>query len=151
MHQAKAGKGNYFFKFGALFHREKVADDWVEQLVLPQTRRKQVMHFAHRTLTDGHCKAQHTRARIKLHFTWPGKDVFNFVLQCKDCNLRRGLRRSDHVPITPTVRPTLPFMVAHADIIGPLDPPSSAGHKYCLTVVDACTLHDGAGVIHFVQ
>jgi len=26
-------------------------------------------------------------------------------------------------------------MVAHADIIGP----SSAGHKYCLTVVDACT------------
>jgi len=47
MHQAKAGKGNYFFKSGALFHREKVADHWVEQLVLPQTRRKQVMHFAH--------------------------------------------------------------------------------------------------------
>ena len=30
-------------------------------------------------------------------------------------------------------------MVAHADIIGPLDPPSSLGHKYCFTVVDACT------------
>jgi len=54
---------------------------WVEQLMLPQTRRKQVMHFAHRTLTGGHCRAQRTRARIKLHFTWPGvrKDVLNFV------------------------------------------------------------------------
>jgi len=52
MHQAKAGKGNYFFKSGALFHREKIADHWVEQLVLPQKRRKQVMHFAHRTLTS---------------------------------------------------------------------------------------------------
>ena len=141
MHQAKLGKGNYFFKSGALFHREKIADQWVEQLVLPQTRRKQVMHFAHRTLTGGHCRAQRTRARIKLHFTWPGirKDVLNFVSQCKDCSLRIGLRRSDHVPITPIVRPTLPFVVAHADIIGPLDPPSSVGHKYCLTIVDACT------------
>ena len=99
------------------------------------------MHFAQRTLTGGHCRAQCTRARIKLHLTWPGirKDVSNFVSQCKDCSLRIGLRRSDHVPITPIVRPTLPFLVAHADIIGPLDPSSSAGHKYCLTIVDACT------------
>ena len=51
-----------------------------------------------------------------------------------------GLKKSDQVPITPIVRPTLPFVMAHADIIGPLDPPSTLGHKYCLTVVDACTL-----------
>jgi len=105
MHQAKVGKGNYFFKGGALFHREKIADQWVEQLMLPQPRRKQVMHFAHRTLTGGNCRAQRTRARIKLQFTWPGicKDVSNFVSQCKDCSLRIGLRSSDHVPITPIV------------------------------------------------
>jgi len=53
MHQAKVSKGNYFFKGGALFHREKIADQWVEQLMLPQPLRKQVMHFAHRTLTGG--------------------------------------------------------------------------------------------------
>ena len=56
MHQANVGKGNYFFKSGALFHREKIADQWVEQLMLPQTRRRQVMYFAHRTLTGGHCR-----------------------------------------------------------------------------------------------
>ena len=48
-----------------------------------------------------------------------------------------GLKKSDQV--TPIVRPTLPFVMAHADIIGPLDPPSTFGHKYCITVVDACT------------
>jgi len=51
MRQAKVGKGNYYFKSGALFHREKIADQWVEQLILPHSRRTQVMHFAHRTLT----------------------------------------------------------------------------------------------------
>ena len=78
MHQAKAKKGNYLFKSGALFHQEKIADQWVEQLVLPQSRSNQVVHFAHRTLTGGHCRTQRTRARIKLHFIWPGtrKDVF---------------------------------------------------------------------------
>jgi len=50
-----------------------------------------------------------------------------------------GLKKSDQVPITPIVRPTLPFVMAHADIIGPLDPPLTLGDKYCLTVVDACT------------
>jgi hypothetical protein len=52
---------------------------------------------------------------------------------------RRGARFHDHVPITPIVRPTLPFVTAHADCIGPLDPKSSEGHEYCLTIVDSCT------------
>ena len=58
------GKGNYFFKSGALFHREKMADQWAEQLMLPQTRRRQVMYFAHRTLTDGHCRSQRTEPEL---------------------------------------------------------------------------------------
>jgi len=130
MHQAKVGKGNYFFKGGALFHREKIADQWVEQLMLPQPRRKQVMHFAHRTLTGG--TAEHSALEPGLSYTSLG-------LVFAKMSLTLCPRRSDHVPITPIVRPTLTFLVAHADIIGPLDPSSSAGHKYCLTVVDACT------------
>ena len=35
IHQAQLSKGNYYFKSGALFHREKIANQWVEQLVLP--------------------------------------------------------------------------------------------------------------------
>jgi len=35
MHQAKVAKSNNFFKGGAKFHPEKIADQWVEQLMLP--------------------------------------------------------------------------------------------------------------------
>jgi len=85
MRQAKACKGNYFFKSDVLFHPEKISDQWVEQLMLPQTRHQEVMRFAHRTLTGGHCRAQGTRARIKIHFNWPGlrKDVSNLFLDAE--------------------------------------------------------------------
>jgi len=99
MRQAKIGKGNYFFKSGVLFHREKISDQWVEQLMLPQTRRKKVMRYAHRTLTGGHCTAQRTRARIRLHFNWPGlrKTFRTLFLDARDCSLHTGLRKSDNV------------------------------------------------------
>jgi len=45
----------------------------------------------------------------------------------------------DCVPITPVTRADVPFQVMNMDCIGPLDPPSAQGHKYCLSVVDNCT------------
>ena len=47
--------------------------------------------------------------------------------------------KSDRLPITPIARADLPFQVMNMDCIGPLDPPSAPGHKYCLCVVDSCT------------
>ena len=43
------------------------------------------------------------------------------------------------MPITPVTRADVPFQVMNMDCIGPIDPPSSQGHKYCLCVVDSCT------------
>jgi len=69
-------------------------------------------------------KAQKTRERLCLHFFFPGmrKKVFTVLSHCRECQLRASQKVSDNVPITPIVRPTLPFMVAHADLdwsIGP--------------------------------
>jgi len=44
---------------------------------------------------------------------------------------------TDRVPITSITRADIPFQVMN--IIGPLDPLSAQGHKYCLCVVDSCT------------
>ena len=46
---------------------------------------------------------------------------------------------TDRVPITPVTRCDVPFQVLNMDCIGPIDPPSSLGHRYCLRVVDNCT------------
>jgi len=97
----------------------------VEQLAVPSGRRETLIRLAYQTLTGGHIKAQKTRERLRLHFFFSGmrKKVFTVLSHCRECQLRASQKVSDNVPITPIVRSTLPFMVAHADLIGPLDPP----------------------------
>ena len=63
----------------------------------------------------------------------------SYVSSCRPCQLRPRARRDDRVPITPIVRPTVPFVVCHADVIGPIEPPSAKGHKWALTVIDDCS------------
>ena len=138
---AKQNKGRMFIKQGLLYHRDTVGGLPVEQLAVPVNRREEVIRLAHQTLTGGHMRAQKTRERLKLHFFFPGmrKQVFASLAHCRECQLRARQKLSDNVPISPIVRPTLPFMVAHADLIGPLDPVSSQGHAHALCIVDACT------------
>ncbi|GFV03133.1 retrovirus-related Pol polyprotein from transposon opus [Trichonephila clavipes] len=66
-------------------------------------------------------------------------DVKKFCESCKECQLTRSVRIKDRPPITPVARPELPFQVVNMDLIGPIDPPSSKGHKYILCLVDQHT------------
>ena len=74
-------------------------------------------------------------------FYWPRlrQDVRDYVASCSDCQLRSRVHTTDRVPITPITRTNIPFQVLNMDCIGPLDPPSDQGHKYCLCIVDNCT------------
>ena len=45
----------------------------------------------------------------------------------------------DRVPITAVVRSDEPFQHIIMDVVGPIEPTSSAGHKYCLCIIDSCT------------
>ncbi|CAL1284651.1 unnamed protein product [Larinioides sclopetarius] len=58
---------------------------------------------------------------------------------CNECQLAQTVKTSDRTPITPVVRPELPFQVVNIDSMGPIDPPSSKGHKYILCLVDQHT------------
>ncbi|GFX79583.1 retrovirus-related Pol polyprotein from transposon 412 [Trichonephila clavipes] len=82
-----------------------------------------------------------TIERIKYSFFWEGlrADVKKFCESCKECQLTRSVRIKDRSPITPVARPELPFQVVNMDLIGPIDPPSSKGHKYILCLVDQHT------------
>ncbi|GFS86251.1 retrovirus-related Pol polyprotein from transposon opus [Nephila pilipes] len=46
---------------------------------------------------------------------------------------------NDRSPITPVAKPEFPFQVVNLDLIGPIDPPSSKGHKYILCLIDQRT------------
>ncbi|GFX58447.1 retrovirus-related Pol polyprotein from transposon opus [Trichonephila clavipes] len=66
-------------------------------------------------------------------------DVKKFCESRKECQLTRSVRVKDRSPITPVARPELPFQVVNMDLIGPIDPSSSKGHKYILCLVDQHT------------
>ncbi|GFV79926.1 retrovirus-related Pol polyprotein from transposon opus [Trichonephila clavipes] len=82
-----------------------------------------------------------TLERIKYSFFWEGlsSDVKKFCESCKECQLTRSVRIKDRSPITPVARSELPFQVVNMDMIGPIDPPSSKGHTYILSLVDQHT------------
>ncbi|GFX38423.1 retrovirus-related Pol polyprotein from transposon opus [Trichonephila clavipes] len=138
---AKEGKGNYYEVDGYLFRRDKILGESIGQLVIPKCRRTEVLKLAHTSVFSSHMGPKKTIERIKYSFFWEGlrADVKKFCESCKECQLTRSVRIKDRPPITPVARPELPFQVVNMDLIGPIDPPSSKGHKYILCLVDQHT------------
>ncbi|GFW13735.1 retrovirus-related Pol polyprotein from transposon opus [Trichonephila clavipes] len=139
--QAKEGKGNYYEVDGYLFHRDKILEESIGQLVIPKCRRTEVFRLAHTSVFSSHMGPKKTLERIEYSFFWEGlrSDVKKFCESCKECQLTRSVRIKDRSLITPMAMPELPFKVVNMDMIGPIDPPSSKGHTYILCLVDQHT------------
>ena len=139
--QAQAGKGGFVVHKDLLYHQDQVEGQNVCQLCVPQRRRAQVLRLVHESVFGGHLGERKTRERIRLSFYWPGlrKIVLTHVQSCCECQLRSRPVTTDRVQITPITRADVPFQVMNIECIGPFDPPSAQGHRYCLCVVDTCT------------
>ena len=126
---------------GLLYKRYRILDQTIYQLVLPKERRIKVMELAHESVFGGHLGEEKTRERIKLSFTWPKmrRDIVKFCKSCEKCQLKARSLVMDRVPITPIAREDVAFRRITMDCVGPIEPASAAGHKYCLCVVDSCT------------
>ena len=140
-HMASKNKGHMFVENGILYHCDEVCRHKVKQLCVPHGRRMQAMHLVHDSVLAGHLRNQKTSERIRLNFFWPNMkhDILSYTSSCQPCQLRTRAKRTDRVPMTPIVRPTVPFIVCHADFIGPIEPPSAKGHKWALCIIDDCT------------
>ena len=130
---ARQSKGNFVISRGLLYRNDKVEGQPVCQLCVPTARRDAILKLAHDSVYSGHLGERKTRERIKLSFYWPTlkKSVRDYLMSCQDCQLRARKLTSDRVPITPITRDQVPFQTLSMDCIGPLDPPSAQGHKYC--------------------
>ena len=138
---AKINKGNFVIDQGLLYHLDQVESQKVCQLCVPFCKRNVVMQMAHDSVFSGHLAERKTRERIRLSFYWPKmrQDIKQYVATCQDCQLRSRPKTIDRVPIAPITRVEVPFQVINMDCIGPIDPPSAQGHRYCLCIVDNCT------------
>ncbi|GFY34401.1 transposon Ty3-I Gag-Pol polyprotein [Trichonephila clavipes] len=132
--ELKLNKGNFLLIDGLIYHRDKILNEPVMQLVLPRCRIDKVMKLAHKSVFGDHMGVKKTKERIKYNFFWPNMSgkIAEFVQTCKGCHLRKPEKIGDRAPITPIVRLELPFEIVNIDVIGPIQPPSGRGHKYVL-------------------
>ena len=137
--EVKRGAHDYFINpvDELLYHRENIRGLPVSQLVVPSTRRKDVMRLAHDSVWGGHLGYDKTLERIRYSFFWPSinQEVSEYCRTCHPCQFRKRRTCWDCIPITPIPRPDECFAIVHADILGPLKK-SRSGCQYVLCVVD---------------
>ncbi|GFS88206.1 retrovirus-related Pol polyprotein from transposon 412 [Trichonephila clavipes] len=131
---ARRNKGVYVIE-NILYHEELLGGNRIKQLVIPEMRKRKILEIAHKSVFGAHLGAHKTIQGIKFSFYWPGM-VKEIRAYCHGCQLRKVIRSVDKIPITPVSRPELPFQVVNGDLIGPVDPVSSQGHKYILCLMD---------------
>ena len=118
----------------------------IKQLVVPKSLRNKTMELAHETMMSGHMGIKKTTDRILSNFFWPGlkDDVRRFCLSCDIC--QRTLKKGNisKLPLQKMPLIDIPFKRVAVDIVGPIHPPSGAGFKYILTLVDYATRYPEA-------
>ena len=104
------------------------------------------MSVNHESAFSGHLGAKKTEVRILPNFFWPGlrQDVIRFCRSCDVCQrtIKRGSVKK--VPLGSMPLIDTPFKRVAVDIVGPIAPPSEAGHWYILTLVDYATRYPEA-------
>lgn len=137
-HEARNNENSDFFiENNLLMHKATVNGFKVKQLVVPTERRAQIVKLAHDSIWSAHFAAGKTAKRIQAHFFWPKlqRDVDLHVHSCSACQKKAPRTKRDKVPITAVERPLQAFAHCEADLIGPIEPKSSAGHSYVLTFI----------------
>ena len=135
-----------FEKIGGLLYRKcltsKISNEIGQlALVIPSLCRDVVLKTAHESILSGHFSFRKTEAKVREDFFWPGisRDIRLF---CKSCDICQRTGAKGRVPRVPMIKMPLisePFYRVSIDLVGPLSPPSSEGHKYILTLIDSAT------------
>ena len=138
-------RGNPLFvvKKGILYrkYKEVMRDEIKLQLMVPKELREKVMMVAHESLLSAHQGIKRTQDKVCKEFHWPSvlSDIKRYVMSCDVCQRainKQGVSKAPlgHLPLIEE-----PFRMICVDIVGPIEPRSSGGHRYILTIVDMAT------------
>ena len=109
--------------------------DVVQRIVVPVSRRQQVMELGHSNVVAGHFGFKKTFGRISRNFLWPRMwvEVKAYVRSCSGC--QKAARKSNaKAPLQPLPCVAEPFEKVAFDLVGPL-PKSTSGYRYILTMM----------------
>ena len=109
-----------------------------EQLVVPQKFIKMILKISHDIPVGGHFSHRKTYDKVKSSFWWFGmtSDVYKYCKSCDICQKAAVSGRLRKAPMVKVPVIPIPFYRVAIDIVGPVIPASSEGHRYILTLVD---------------
>lgn len=89
----------------------------------------------------GHLGISRTTFKVLAEFYWPGvqSDVRRFCRSCDICQRTTPRGRTAKVPLGQMPIIEVPFKRVAVDLVGPIQPTTSKGNRYILTVVDFAT------------
>nr|XP_015919505.2 uncharacterized protein LOC107448721 [Parasteatoda tepidariorum] len=98
---AKDNEKSYKIQNGILVHSETMFSKKVDQVVLPLSKRQEVLKMTLEIPLAGHLGERKTKQRIRYSFYCPTitHDVKAFCENCETCQLRRPITYRDRIPI----------------------------------------------------
>ncbi|KAJ0985463.1 hypothetical protein J5N97_003819 [Dioscorea zingiberensis] len=99
---------------------------------------QEVMHDIHSGICGAHQSGPKVRLKIKrLGYYWPTMvgDCINYARRCHLCQIHGDFIHQHPNPLHPTVS-SWPFEIWGTDVVGPIEPPSSLGHRFILAATD---------------
>ena len=140
------GSTYQFVMVDGLLYRKCLTSDRPDKvgkttLVAPRDCRPIILSVAHESPLAGHFSHRKTELKVAEQFYWPGMgtDIRAFCRSCDKCQRFSAKGRVRPVPLHPMPIITQPFARVAIDLVGPLSPASSDGHRYILTLIDFAT------------
>ena len=141
------GSEGFVLEDGVLIRRWKERDGGeLAQVVVPTPLREELVLLAHEGPLAGHLGVRKTVARLRFNFWWPGMaaSVAGVLKCCHTCQVvGKPNQKPPVAPLHPIPAVQPPFTRVLVDIVGPL-PPTRAGNKYLLTLMDVTTRYPEA-------
>jgi hypothetical protein len=100
-------------------------------------RKQRIIAEMHNCPVGGDQGIHRTIERIKLYTSWPNidKDVTQYVIECKTCQINKETHPNVTLPLTITDTKATPWDKIYLDVVGAL-PVTESGMKYILTCQD---------------
>jgi hypothetical protein len=124
---------------GMLYRRWTSDEETRCQLVVPESKQREILHYFHDVPSAGHLCAEKTLQKIKQDYYWPGmkQDTQEYCKSCDQCASRKPSRQRNRAPLNQYLSGE-PMERVAIDILGPL-PVTTNGNKYILVIVDHFT------------
>ena len=105
---------------------------------LSKEESEEAMHEVHSGICDAHQTGPKTWLKIKhIGYYWPSmiNDCLEYARRCKLYQAHGDFIQQYPNPLHPMIS-SWPFEIWGTDVVGPIEPPSSRGHRFILAATD---------------